>query len=599
MADLLPGEVSEDELEAGEVPESELEEGTPRKPDETSAEYDARVKAPAPEKGFLDKLHDLIAPETQTGAALHGGVKGASLGFADEIAGALGADEQMEKNVEEETEANRRADENEKDPAVHLSGATMKAVPEIPKLTSVSFKPADSSETKLLKAGVEQTPHDDVGASTWTEAYSKARDSMREKFDKSEAAHPKTFLAGELAGSLAVPLPGVGKAKGLAKVGKYAATGAGLGGTAALGNSTADLTQGEVGDAAIDTVIGAGTGAVAGTALGYGASKLDPVLERAASRKAYKAMDPYMATIREGLGSDVAKGKVPVSEMYQEIERLGKKALDENIIPKGPLERWTSTEGINERVVPKLREAGELKGAFVDMSQDALTKQGSATPVSIGKLATRIEQEAEAAKISGNQTLARKLLREARDLRQTVVDRAAAGFEDPAAQSLQEAEKLKTMMQGKVDYGAPLATREAGSVASRLAKEQAENAIEKGLGPEDLAQFQALKGRYGDLKTLAETSGHGAIRGFRNQSASLGDKMSANIGASAAGPGPEALAAAVATGGLNHFLHKYGGGGAARTLLNRSQTMSPTLTPATTLPPWAQLLHPKPDDEKP
>jgi len=539
------------------------------------AELPPEDDAPEPEKpGLVDSvvgaIADRLRPETTTGAFATGVNKGAALGFGDELYGALHGG--VEFNQELIDKAFGRQDVEKAKVEGHFDPSA--GAPEIPGVTSYTLKRPGAAD--VTKAAASHSPSDTITPETWTDAYRKARDSMRETYSKAETAHPAAFLAGELGGSLAVPLPGPGKAKGLAKVGKYALTGAGVGALSGLGNSDADIA--DVGDWLPDVAKSAAGSAVLGGVLGYGASKIDPALERAAARRAYKALDPYMATIAEGIGPKVASGEAPVSEATAEMERLGRRALDEGIIPEGPLSRFAGSENINERAVSKLRETGTLKGAFVDHAADELAKAGRESPVSLGRLATQLEQQAAEAKVSGNQKLARRLLSEAREVRQTIVDRASAGFEDPAAQTLQEAERFKTMKQGEVDYGRPLESREAQTAVARLAKEQAEKAIEGGLGPEELETFKALKDRYGDLATLAKTSGHGAIRNIRNQTMGLGDKIAASAGAHAAA-GPMAIPAAIATGAAHHAANHRGSAGLARTMSNAAKRMSPLVTP--------------------
>lgn len=620
-------ELKEEDLAPGELTEADLaapEEGMPRKPDETDAEYTARThSAPTPEeKGVLGKVAEFLDPKTATGAFATGVSKGAPLGFGDELYGALaGAADVHEQNRKRDEDVEQAKKSGTYDPSA--------AAPAIPGVTSYMLKrpgmedrsvvrgtgstggPLPMSGGRTAEVGKFSRPGDELVETgpDIKKAYQQARDAMREQYavaehgakdqttGKRSGGHPGAFLGGDVFGSFAVPVPGVGKAKGLAKAGRYAGLGAGLGFLGGLGNSEADLTEGDVGNAAIDTAIGTAGGAVTGGLLGGGAAKLDPWLEQKAARSAFKALDPYMASIAKELGPDATKG-----EILAEAQRLGGRVLDEGIIPHTdtgvPFDvtaptRFQNSEQLAERALGKANEAGVLKGATVDVAQDALTKAGAPTPVSLGRLATNIEQEAEAAKLAGNQKLARKLMKEATDIRQTIVDRSAAGFTDPAAQTLQEAEKFKTGLQGQVDYGKPLASRTAQTAVARLAKEQAEKAIESGLGPEDLEQFKAVKDRFADLKSISNIANHGAVRGFRNNAVGLGDKLAAEVGASAAAGGPAAIPAAVAAGAAHHFANHRGQAGLARTLSNAAKSTSPALAPL--IERWST---PSPDEEE-
>ena len=103
--------------------------------------------------------------------------------------------------------------------------------------------------------------------------YREERDAARRDDEAARTANPKTFLAGGVAGGAlpAIATAGGGSAPAggglLRALGRSALTGAKWGATTGLGDSKADLTQGDVGGAALDTAKGAGLGAGVGTAL--------------------------------------------------------------------------------------------------------------------------------------------------------------------------------------------------------------------------------------------------------------------------------------------------------------------------------------------
>lgn len=113
------------------------------------------------------------------------------------------------------------------------------------------------------------------GLGTRLQQYVQARDAERAGNRAAKEANPKLSLATEVVSGLPLmlALPG---ARG-AGVAKGAASGALAGGLGGLGGSTADLTEGDVGGAALDTGIGAGAGA----ALGAAAGGLGRLVERA------------------------------------------------------------------------------------------------------------------------------------------------------------------------------------------------------------------------------------------------------------------------------------------------------------------------------
>lgn len=145
-----------------------------------------------------------------------------------------------------------------------------------------------------LSAGV-QAPFSD-------KTYTDIRDENRLQDKAAQESNPKTFLSGQVGGGVAsalIPFGGqLGKA---AQIGRLAVEG----GIAGLGTSEADLTKGEVGGAAIDTLKGAGMGAGAGVALGAAGKVLGKALGKG--------------------GTKVAEESVPTGSTFQEtVSNLGK-----------------------------------------------------------------------------------------------------------------------------------------------------------------------------------------------------------------------------------------------------------------------------------
>lgn len=103
---------------------------------------------------------------------------------------------------------------------------------------------------------------------SWGDAYRAGRDEMRAANKAAHDANPRSFMAGEFGGSLPMallPFGAAGKGATLgAKVWNGMKTGGAIGAAAGLGASNADLTQGEVGQAALDT----GTGGLMGAGIG-------------------------------------------------------------------------------------------------------------------------------------------------------------------------------------------------------------------------------------------------------------------------------------------------------------------------------------------
>ncbi len=126
--------------------------------------------------------------------------------------------------------------------------------------------------------------------------YKKRRDESRKEYDMAEKDNSGAYMAGNVAGGVATAfIPGVGLAGNLgkgaslgAKVAQGAKLGAMEGAAFGLGESRADLTEGDVGGVLKDTATGAAVGGALGGALpavGHGAKK---VLDGAPARKVTK-----------------------------------------------------------------------------------------------------------------------------------------------------------------------------------------------------------------------------------------------------------------------------------------------------------------------
>lgn len=164
---------------------------------------------------------------------------------------------------------------------------------------------------------------DEEQKSVW-DAYRKNRDAVREKIKKAADKYPVTYYGSDIAagivpalftgGASAAASVGKGLAKGAAKgalktgAKQAAKTGAKVGAGVGLGASEADITKGEVGQAAQDVAMGG----VLGAALGVGL----PIAAEGAGR------------IAKSVGEDISKGikaLVPDSELAEAAYAYGKK----------------------------------------------------------------------------------------------------------------------------------------------------------------------------------------------------------------------------------------------------------------------------------
>lgn len=190
-------------------------------------------------------LANVLAPKTKLGTALRSAQRGVSMGFSDEISGAMGAGYEGINRLSE------------------FLGA----------------QPGDAYDA----ANPEERP-------SILDVYRRERDAMRRETAAGEAANPALAKSVEFGAGLLTPPIGKGgrTAKELFK------TGAKTAGVMGLGNSSADLLEGDVGQALLDTGLSAGIGGVGSVALGKGAqvvgTKVAPWFRKKAQDNAIKDM---------------------------------------------------------------------------------------------------------------------------------------------------------------------------------------------------------------------------------------------------------------------------------------------------------------------
>jgi hypothetical protein len=135
--------------------------------------------------------------------------------------------------------------------------------------------------------------------------YREARDELRAKKKAAQSAHPWAYGLSEILGGAVTPgLGGAGAAKTLGSVVK---AGAATGAVSALGNSEADLTQGDFAGAIKDTAVGAAVGgAVSGGLHKIFGKYVDTAVERRAQHLTEDLSDGAVPTAKRRL-SDVTK----------------------------------------------------------------------------------------------------------------------------------------------------------------------------------------------------------------------------------------------------------------------------------------------------
>lgn len=236
-------------------------------------------------------MEQLANPSNQAGTALQHFGQGASFGLTDELSGAAGAQDELGRRFRSALGFNK-ADYN---------------------------RPIIDPSKGAFQAALDR--------------YRLERDSTRADLKKGAETNPKTAFVSEIAGALAVPLPGPGKAKAgaslLSRAGQYGLQGAGVGAAYGLGTSDADLTKGEFGKMANDVSQGAQGGyvggALGGPALEKAAGVVSNYLLESAADKAFRAMN--------GNAKIVNKARKMGFATDEDMRKLGRWALENNLIP--------------------------------------------------------------------------------------------------------------------------------------------------------------------------------------------------------------------------------------------------------------------------
>ncbi|CAM4463403.1 hypothetical protein [Vibrio agarivorans] len=185
-----------------------------------------------------------------------------------------------------------------------------------------------------MSGGVRGLINTIFGEGSLGDNYREARDESRANVAAANEAAPAAGIAGEVVGGVGAALPaapatGVGLGSNLLNL---ARVGAVEGGIAALGGSEADLTQGEVGQAAIDTGVGAAIGGLAAPVIGGAA---DAGI-RTLSRLPFAGLNRLQGTERQRaqnslvryIQGEVDAGRMNRDQILSEIDQLRSGAVE-------------------------------------------------------------------------------------------------------------------------------------------------------------------------------------------------------------------------------------------------------------------------------
>lgn len=205
--------------------------------------------------------------------------------------------------------------------------------------------------------------------------YRRNRDVFRSENDQAKAAHPYLYGAGEVAGSIPTTfLPGLNVGKGAKALQVLLRTGA-AGGLTGLGNSNADLTQGQYGQAAKDTAVGTGLGVAAGGAglllgkLGGRAAAKVADIDETVARKAAADAAAQTASARGEAGR-------AAQDTYKQLEHL--RELDgKGLLSEQGQKLASSLEAeLAQKSANNLEASAARKASTSDAYSDALSSEG-------------------------------------------------------------------------------------------------------------------------------------------------------------------------------------------------------------------------------
>lgn len=307
--------------------------------------------------------------------------------------------------------------------------------------------------------------------------YRDSRGVARRQNAEAEQAHGGAYFAGNVVGGAAPGLlvPGGGGLAGIAK------TGAVLGAANGLGTSNADLTHGEVQQAARDTGIGGLTGAataVGGALAGKALAPVARAVGRGANSLAVRALGGTAGEIKK-LGADG-------------VQRLGNYLLDEGAVRFG-----SSPEAVAGRAAALEESAGQDLGNVIGKLD-----QTGAPGVSKTRMVLDLLDEAkriEATKGPGAKATVNRIRQAARDI-------AMHDVMAPDEISFAAAENFKKGFQEPINFAkknpsaAQMGDREVASTVRQSVEDAAEAQV-----PQDLAdEFLAAKKRSGLSQAAGE-----------------------------------------------------------------------------------------------
>lgn len=434
--------------------------------------------------------------------------------------------------------------ETEFNPEAYLASKSPEEAPEGSNLQAAAEGAVEGATAGLkpILGGVSRTALDTlsgvISPKDILDRYRQYRDAEQAQSKQLQEQSPKSFLAGQIGGGL-IPAAMTGGGEGLLGAAKI---GAGYGATEGLAQSPADLTQGQVGQAALDTAKGAAAGGIIGGATSklMGALSAAPeLLEKYGARKAVAALGGTKAQVKNLVKNDMV---VPT----------GKELLNSGIV--APLKG-------SEAMLDKAEQVAETSGKQIG---DILNKFDVAATTDNPELKQQLFNPQDA--ISKIKDLQSQFTKNGKILSQfepqynqldKAIDTVASFGDQPIP--FTEANQLKNLIDKTAyDEKGTLQDKLMGQVRSIVNDgiEEAADRVAKQNGDSDLlSDYLKNKQTYGTAKT-AINSLTGKVAGdIKANDLGLTDYMTGAATAVMHG-GP----AAVATVGLKKLANAYGKG---------------------------------------
>lgn len=397
-----------------------------------------------------------------------------------------------------------------------------------------AFKKAINPLARLAGAS-ESKPED-------TKDFDEDRQTLNSKFKQAQSNNPKSYLAGNVAGS--IPLMALAPESAPGILGGLK-TGAAIGAASGAGEA---LSSGQsVGGVAGQALGGAATGGLVGGVLGGAASALTPeALEATAASQGLKAVAPAKSDIRKIMTSAGA-GPDALQDAGETLIKPSQWLNGKSIVQAG-----AGKEDILNNVQQAMQRSGQFIGGMADTA-DSMGKKVVDTNDAVDFI-----DKALAKMVSPNpdkEGVALNTYKDAFDtlygIKQDIQDIGGTG----APISFQDSQKiLKVIDDAAYNQDGTVANQDLNKLRG-IFNGNIEDGLEqvsKDSGSNLYDQFKDAKDMYRTTKLISKAAEGGVAKDVSNQTLGLTDYIAGGIG-HAVGGNPLGLAAAAANYGVRNY----------------------------------------------